>query len=109
MDLKRIADRAKELVDKRGGTDSLKQDAAELKDIAGGQGSVTDKAKEAFEAIKDPGADEAGQEVGEGVQEAASEPPPDRGDEPERGGRGEGRRGGGKRRGGRRRSRGRRV
>jgi hypothetical protein len=56
MDLKRLADRAKALVDKRGGTDALKEDLGELKDIAGGQGSLSDKAKAAAEAVKDPGA-----------------------------------------------------
>ena len=36
MDFKKITDRAKGLVEKRGGTESLKQDAEELKGIAGG-------------------------------------------------------------------------
>jgi hypothetical protein len=58
MDLKRIGDKAKDLVDKRGGTGSLKKDAEELKDIARGEGSLMDKAKAAVEAIKDPGGDE---------------------------------------------------
>ena len=44
MDLGKLAEKAKGLVAKRGGTDSLKKDAEELKDIAGGNGSVTDKA-----------------------------------------------------------------
>jgi hypothetical protein len=55
VDLKRIGDKARELVDKRGGTDSLKEDAAELREIARGEGSLADKAKAAVEAIKDPG------------------------------------------------------
>ena len=55
MDFRRIADKAKQLVDKRGGTGSLKEDAEELRDIARGQGSVADKAKAAVEAIKAPG------------------------------------------------------
>ena len=37
MDFKKLADRAKRTVDKRGGPESLKEDAAELKDIATGQ------------------------------------------------------------------------
>jgi hypothetical protein len=53
-----IVDKAKELVGKRGGTESLKEDAAEVKDIATGEGSVTDKAKAAVEAVKEPGAGE---------------------------------------------------
>ncbi len=59
MDLKRLQDKAKGLIDKRGGTDSLKEDAAELKEIANSKGSLGDKAKAAMAAIKDPGSDEA--------------------------------------------------
>ena len=54
MDLDKLADEAKHLVDERGGMDSLKEDAEELKDIVEGDGSLVDKAKEAAEAIKDP-------------------------------------------------------
>jgi hypothetical protein len=56
VNFRRLADQAKKLVDKRGGTDALKEDAEELKDIASGKGSLKDKAKAAGEAIKDPGA-----------------------------------------------------
>jgi hypothetical protein len=56
VDLKRLTNRAKDLVEKRGGADSAKQDAAELKDIASGKGSLKNKAKAAAEAIKQPGA-----------------------------------------------------
>jgi hypothetical protein len=56
VNFRRLADQAKKMVDKRGGTDALKEDAEELKDIAAGTGSVKDKAKEAAKAIKDPGA-----------------------------------------------------
>jgi hypothetical protein len=56
MDLGKLVDKAKQLVNQRGGTDSLKEDAEELKDIATGDRNVTDKAKEAAEAVKDPGA-----------------------------------------------------
>jgi hypothetical protein len=58
MDFKQLSNKAKELVEKRGGSDSLKEDAEELKDIAKGEGSVADKAKAAASAIKEPGADE---------------------------------------------------
>jgi hypothetical protein len=51
-------------VDKRGGSDALKEDAEELKDIAAGKGSLKDKAKAAGQAIKDPGA--AGEQKPEG-------------------------------------------
>jgi hypothetical protein len=56
MDFKKLTGRAKAMVDKRGGTDALKEDLNELKDIAKGQGSVKDKAKAAADALKDPGA-----------------------------------------------------
>ena len=55
MDLGKLADEAKKLVDERGGMDSLTEDAEELKDIATGKGSMTDKGKASVEAIKDPG------------------------------------------------------
>jgi hypothetical protein len=60
MDFGKLVDEAKDLVEERGGVDSLKADAEELKDIATGDGSVVDKAKEAAEAIKDPGAEGPG-------------------------------------------------
>jgi len=56
MDLKRLTNRAKDLVEKRGGADSVKQDAGELRDVAKGEGSLKDKTKAAAEAIKQPGA-----------------------------------------------------
>ena len=56
VNLRRLADQAKRIVDKRGGTDALKEDAEELKDIATGEGSMKDKAKAAGEAVKEPGA-----------------------------------------------------
>jgi hypothetical protein len=51
-----MTDKAKGLFDKRGGTDAAKKDAMEVKDIAGKDESVTDKAKDSAEALKDPGA-----------------------------------------------------
>jgi hypothetical protein len=56
MGLRDLFGKAKKTVDDRGGADSLKEDAAELKDIARGEGGAADKAKEAAEAVKDPGA-----------------------------------------------------
>ena len=55
VNFRRLADQAKKIVDKRGGTESLKEDADELKDIASGKGSMKDKAKAAGQAIKEPG------------------------------------------------------
>ena len=73
VNFKRLADKAKDVVDKRGGVDSLKEDAKELGEIAKGKGSVKDKAKAASEAVKDPGA-KGGAEGGE----RPSEPRPTR-------------------------------
>jgi hypothetical protein len=56
MDFKNLQRKAMELINKRGGTESAKQDAEELKDIATGPGSLGDKAKAAADALKDPGA-----------------------------------------------------
>ena len=56
VDLNKMFRKAKKVVDDRGGTDALKKDAEEVADVAKGRGSVTDKAKAAAEAIKDPGA-----------------------------------------------------
>jgi hypothetical protein len=58
MNLGQLANKARDLVQRRGGTDSVKEDAQELRDIASGSGSLGDKAKAAAEAVKDPGADE---------------------------------------------------
>jgi len=55
VNFKRLTERAKDVVEKRGGSDSLKQDADELRGIAKGPGSLKDKAKAAGKAIKDPG------------------------------------------------------
>jgi hypothetical protein len=55
MDFKKLANKAKETIDKRGGVDSLKADAEELKKVAKGNGSLTDKAKAAAKALKEPG------------------------------------------------------
>ncbi len=55
VNFKKLSTQAKNLVDKRGGTDALKQDAEQLKEIAKGKGSFSDKAKAAAAALKDPG------------------------------------------------------
>src|ERR1700754_5215500 len=58
MDLKNLFNKGKKMVDDRGGVDSLKEDAQELAGIAKGKGSITDKAKEAAAAVKEPGKNE---------------------------------------------------
>ena len=56
MNFKSLQRKAMQLIDRRGGTDSLKADAEELRDIAKGPGSFADKAKRAGDALTDPGA-----------------------------------------------------
>ena len=51
-----LTDKAKAMFQKRGGADAAKADAQELKDVHESEGSMTDKAKDAGEALKDPGA-----------------------------------------------------
>jgi hypothetical protein len=58
MDLKGLFNKGKKIVDERGGVESLKEDAQEVAGIAKGKGSLSDKAKEAAAAIKDPGTNE---------------------------------------------------
>jgi hypothetical protein len=62
MDLKGLFNKGKKIVDERGGVESLKEDAQEVAEIAKGKGSLSDKAKEAAAAIKDPGTNEPGGE-----------------------------------------------
>lgn len=61
MNLKSIIGKAKKqadvVIEKRGGQEVLKQDLAELKDIAKGKGTAKDKAKAAADALKTPGRD----------------------------------------------------
>ncbi len=75
VNLKRLTDQAKKVIDKRGGTDSLKEDAGELKDIAKGEGSLKDKAKAAGKAIKDPGGKGPDQPGEHGHHPAPGAPP----------------------------------
>ena len=56
MDFNKLFRRAKKVVDDRGGTGALKEDAEEVAAVARGRGSAGDKLKEAADALKDPGA-----------------------------------------------------
>jgi len=55
MNLNDLKKRAQELIQQRGGSTALKEDAEELKDIATGKGDLKQKAEAAAEALKDPG------------------------------------------------------
>ena len=68
-----IMEKAKELFTRRGGTEAAKQDAQEVRDVAQSDASMGDKAKEGFEAVKDPGAPG---EAGEGQRPSAEEQGP---------------------------------
>jgi hypothetical protein len=59
VNFKAITDKAKQIFQQRGGAKAAKEDAQELRNIAQEQGSVTDKAKQAGEAIREPGAHQA--------------------------------------------------
>ena len=72
MDLRGLSSKAKELIEKRGGTDSLKQDAEQLKGVAKGSGSLSEKAKAAVSALKDPGADAAPETTAAPTADAAA-------------------------------------
>jgi hypothetical protein len=77
MDLSRLTSRAKDIFTRRGGSEAAKQDAQELKDIARSDASMGDKAKEAMDALKEPGA--PGGEprpAGEEPRSAGEEPRP---------------------------------
>jgi hypothetical protein len=56
MGMEEFEDKVKQEIDDRGGTDALKEDATEVKDDVSEQGSLTDKAKDVLEDVKDPGA-----------------------------------------------------
>ena len=73
MDFKRITQQAKRMIDKRGGTDALKQDLSELKDVATSKGTVKEKAKAAADALKQPGTHE---KTAAAADTVAAEAPP---------------------------------
>lgn len=65
MNLKRLITKGKKVVDQRGGMDALKEDAKELQKVAKSKGSLSDKAKRAAKAVKEPGARREQQAPGE--------------------------------------------
>jgi hypothetical protein len=63
MDWKQLTDRAKVMIDQRGGAQSVIEDAGEVKYIVGGPGTIVggpgtigDKAKRALDALRERGA-----------------------------------------------------
>ena len=71
VNFKKLTDKAKDAVDKRGGTDALKADAKEVGNIFKGKGSLKEKAQKAKEAVKDPG--KKGPDHEAGTHEAGAE------------------------------------
>ena len=55
VNFKKLTDKAKDAVEKRGGTDALKADAKEVGNIFKGKGTLKEKAAKAKDAVKDPG------------------------------------------------------
>jgi hypothetical protein len=80
VNFRNLADKAKDVVEKRGGSESLKQDAEQLKGIAKGPGSLSEKAKAAVSALKEPGTASQAAEAGKespGAAEAPTSAPPE--------------------------------
>jgi hypothetical protein len=71
-----LMERAKELFTRRGGAEAAKQDAQEIKDIAQSDASMGDEAKQAFEAVKEPGAPGEAGTAGEEQRPAGEEQRP---------------------------------
>lgn len=56
MDWNKVVDKVKRTVDERGGPESVKEDAEELRQIAESDGTVREKLRRAAAAVKEPGA-----------------------------------------------------
>lgn len=56
MNWKRLAGQAKKVIDQRGGTEALKQDAKQVQAALKGEGTTKDKARRVADALKEPGA-----------------------------------------------------
>jgi hypothetical protein len=77
VDFKKLSTQAKDLVEKRGGTDGLKKDAAELAEIAKGKGSISEKAKAAAAALKESGARDPAAPAADAAPAPEAAPKPD--------------------------------
>ena len=75
MNWKAMADKAKQTFQQRGGSKAAKEDAEELRDIAQGQGSLADKAKQAATAIREPGAHAADSPAAQPQGGSEAQPP----------------------------------
>ena len=82
MNLKQLADKAKQVIDERGGTDRLKRDAERLRGIATGPGTAKEKAKAATDALKEPAPDRTAGPKGAGAGAEGAGPRPGGGSRP---------------------------
>jgi hypothetical protein len=78
MGLRDLSDKAKQVFEERGGSERLKQDGDALKDIARGEGSLSEKAKAGLGTLRDEptGAGHQAGGPGETGAERAADPPP---------------------------------
>jgi hypothetical protein len=64
-----FADRAREEIDEQGGMDELKEKGERVRDIAEGEGSMGDKARDAMDEFRDQ---DSGEQVG-GSEESSGD------------------------------------
>lgn len=76
MKFNKLADKAKQAIERRGGMDALKEDLQEVKEAATGRGSLKDKARAAADALKTPGRNPSAGEPAAPAGEAATPPTP---------------------------------
>ncbi len=76
MKFNKLADKAKQAIERRGGMDALKEDLQEVKEAATGRGSLKDKARAAADALKTPGRNPDSGEPVAPAGEAATPPTP---------------------------------
>ena len=77
VDFKKLSTQAKALAEKRGGTEGLKRDAAELSQIAKGKGTLSEKAKAAAAALKETGANDPAAHAADASPVTDAGPKPD--------------------------------
>ena len=76
MDFTKLANKAKQIYTNRGGAQAAKGDASEVQEILKSEGTLTDKAKRAAEALKEPGAARDSSAARDPAVPTQTEPPP---------------------------------
>ena len=77
VDFKKLSAQAKALAEKRGGSEGLKKDAAQLGEIAKGKGTFSEKAKAAAAALKETSASDPAAPAADASPVADAGPKPD--------------------------------